>query len=134
MIDEARWRRADAVGEPVTLSDGQTWLFRRPLITFRPIVEHGKVAFDTTGSFDPLIEAYIDAEPGTPDELNALLNLAVEMLRPNYDLTTEELVRPLVWRNDPEIKDMWRAISDVALGVAPKASAVGSESPSSPTA
>lgn len=134
MPDEAQWRRPGAHGREIVLADGQKWLFRPPVLELRATVDESGVArFSEKIRVDPLIDRFVEAEPNTLEETEALLNVALAMLQPNYDLTPIEMVNLLVWRNDDANAAMWRAIGEHALGIAPKPTPVGSAPPSSPT-
>lgn len=132
MIDEASRRRPGASGVPVMLGDGKEWLLPRPVLGFAPeFGEDGSVRFGEkpVRSFGPAYDALVDAFVETDDgvaEANALLALAVDLLRRNYTVSPADLVVLLPrWFGDEANAEMWREIAGVALGRAPKPTPAG---------
>jgi hypothetical protein len=129
---EKRWRKPEASGIPITLADGEAWLFPRPKVGLSALVDstgRPRFAQKSTRSFgadyDALVDAFIEADDGV-NEAEALLALAVDLLGRNYDLAPSELVTLLPrWFDDDANQEMWRAIADAALGRAPKPTPVG---------
>lgn len=133
MLNESQWRIPSARGKWIKLADGQKWMLREPVLEFRAVVDESGVAtFEKKAAVDPLIDRYVAATEAI-DEAEALLNVALSLLEPNYDLTRRELVTLLPWRKDEDNQAMWQEIANLALGVAPKPTPVGSEPPSLPT-
>jgi hypothetical protein len=132
-LDEEALRRPEFVeGEPIELGDGQSWHFPRPVLELYPVPgPDGRLRFDGVRrsfgeDYDRKLDAFV-AATGL-DEMNAALEVAVDLLDRNYDLTPEDYGSLLRWRpGDEENAAMWQAIADVALGRdAPKPTAVGS--------
>ena len=142
--DETSLRRATFLGgEPITLADGLAWHFPRPCVVFRPRFSGGSVSSrfgtDLGPDFDRAVREISDlASPREDDEtapgrafVDALMNLAVLMLRINYDLSDDQLGALLEYRVDDEgSQDTWGAILDVARGNAPKPTSGTTGSPS----
>lgn len=137
MLDEKEFRKPYWVdGEWIALGDGGRWSFPRPRVRIEPLVSDDgttvafgrqKPTFDRR--YDDLVEAFLMADDGT-DQGNAILRLAVDLLRRNYDLAGEHYATLLPWIEDDEQNaEMWEAIADVAFGRAPKRTASGSASP-----
>lgn len=133
MLDESALRRAEFVeGETIVLGDGQGWEFPKPVLELYPVPgPDGRLRFEgLRRSFGPDYDRKIDAfaESDAGESLNALLDLAVDLLGRNYDLEPEDYAAILSWRpNDEANEEMWRSITAVAMGRdAPKAGAVGS--------
>jgi hypothetical protein len=69
------------------------------------------------------------------ERIELQLRMASYLLLLNYDLADEDLADLLVLEaDDPASKERWDAINPILLGQAPKPSADGSATPSSPTA
>lgn len=133
-LDEAALRRPEfAHGEPIVLADGQSWYFPRPLLELYPVPgPDGTLRFDGTRrnfgeDFDRKLDTFVEAQG--VDELNAMLDLAVDLLGRNYALQPADYGTLLPWRpRDEDNAAMWQAIVNAALGRdAPKPSAGGSE-------
>lgn len=138
MLDEQALRRPEfAEGIPIRLTDGQEWHFPEPVLTFLPEFD---AAGEVTGfgaarrSFGPdwdrKLDAFVEADPGSLDEVNHLLILAVDLLRRNYTLGPADLRTLLPLSADGTDRAMWEEIATVILGThAPKPSADGSARP-----
>lgn len=136
MLDESALRRAEFVeGEAIPLGDGQSWSFPRPILEIYPTPgDDGVYKFEGVRRrrFGPDFERKLDAFAATAgagyrEQLEALLQVAVDLLGRNYDLKPEDYGVLLPWRPRDEANDaMWGAIAEVAGGFAPKAEAVGS--------
>lgn len=133
-LDEAALRRPEFVeGEPIVLADGQEWTFPKPVLELYPIPgPDGRLRFEGLRrsfgeDYDRKIDAFADSPPA--ESLNALLDLAVDLLDRNYTLQPADYGVLLCWRpGDEDNEAMWHAITEVAMGRdAPKAGAVGSE-------
>jgi hypothetical protein len=136
--DEPALRREDwREGEPIELSDGQTWHFPRPVMRdFYPAMQGGKLALvpgsDLGPGYDGLVDAFLEADTFGGEHL-ALTALAYELLRRNYRVEYPDLRYLLrIERADDgqseENRAMWGRIAAVALGrtEAKKPSPVGS--------
>jgi hypothetical protein len=133
-LDERALRKPEFVeGEPIRLGDGHVWHFPRPIVEAYAVPDaSGHFRFDGIrrrqfgAEFDRKLDAF-RASDGLADQMEALLNLAVDLLSRNYDLKADEFAQLLVWRpGDDDNFATWQAIADVAGGYAPKAEAVGS--------
>lgn len=132
-LDETAHRRDGFTrGVAIELADGQAWHFPRPLLGLLPEeADDGSVRFGERArcvfgaAYDALVDAFLEADDGRA-EVDALLALAVDLLRRNYDLPAGALraLLPRVPDLDSNTR-MWRAIADLALGRAPKPTPVG---------
>lgn len=138
MIDEASRRRPDWVeGEWIKLEDGQRWSFPRPIIrlnlrendgvlgTERPQAETNRKFGDRFWALHSNLLAALQG-----DDMDAIVlafaEAALDLLRRNYDLATEDLEDVLFFvLNDEANTSMWRSIGDVVRGIGPKPSAAG---------
>jgi hypothetical protein len=141
MLNEADLRRPefDPNGVPIKLMDGQEWMFPRPALTDFRFAENrdGSIALRRGTSlgvgYEPLLDAYVNAET-VSENLLSLFKCAYHLLCLNYHLTiadTGHILRS-TGPGDPReeaCREMWGAIAEVALGTAPKLTAVGSEQP-----
>jgi hypothetical protein len=138
MIDEMACRRPDVFDEagsiPITLANGQDWLFPRPAIELFPRAG-GKMGSRTSlgPDFDRAIDAIRDIPPSDestdPDVamereaayLMGQFSLAALMLGRNYLIPEESLCEILrfSYQNDT-YKQMWDDIIAVAMGSDPR--------------
>lgn len=131
IAESERRREGFRGGVPIALADGQPWHFPRPIIDLVPAFDAAGEVVDLGGRFaedyEAKLEAFYEAADATA-RIRALMALAVDLLRRNYDLTPEELRGLLRYRvGDPENTARWRAIGDVAQGNGPKRSPAGDE-------
>ena len=145
MLDEQAKRRPEwTEGRPITLCDGQSWMLPVPVLGDYYFVREPDGTTSTRrgrtfgAAYELLLDRYLEADSGS-DQAVALFDLAFDLLGRNYTLTVDDcrsLLR-IVPTGEPtrEANEvMWEAIAEAALGRAPKATAVGSGPPSSPTA
>lgn len=144
-LNEQELRRAEfSEGTRIRLADGQEWTFPKPWIRLFPRRgQDGKFGIGgglTFGSaYNDLLDEYAEAE-GDDEEIFARITIQFRMacllLVQNYDLTDKQLEQLLILEPDEEDNQaMWRdEILPLLLGLAPKPSADGSATPSSPTA
>lgn len=135
-LDESALRRPEFVeGDRIRLCDGQEWSFPRPIVEIYAVPgDDGIYRFEgmRRRRFGPDFDRKLDAFAATAgktyrEQLESLLQVAVDLLGRNYDLKPADFGELLAWRRDDESNDdMWRAIAEVAGGFAPKADAVGS--------
>ena len=117
---------------PIKLGDGNEWLFPKPKVGLSAeVAPDGRLRFADKKSrsfgpaYDELVDAFLESEDGVT-EAEALLALAVDLLKRNYDLTPAEFAALLPrWFDDDENKEMWAEIANVALGKSPKPTPVG---------
>lgn len=140
MPDEKVLRRPEfAEGIPIALGDGREWHFRRPVIArlYPEVSADGQVT--ATADYGPeytgLVDALESAEKGLP-QIEALMRVAVYLLRLNYDLAPADFRSLLPYvPGDDSNESMWLRVAAVVVGsTGPKPSAGGSAAPSSPTA
>jgi len=130
MLDEKALRKPTFIdGHKVTLADGQAWTFPRPRIRLRPkIGVDGRVDIGGGPSFGPeyddqldVLFGAVDAEP--VERLRVKFEVAVRLLRSNYDLTDRDVGELIVLEpGDAASDERWEQLSDVLLGSAPKPS------------
>ena len=108
-------------GAVVKLADQQEWTFPKPTIELLPIITEGKAIFGPARpsfgqEYWELFETYAQAE-NSGETMAALLNLAIYIIRKNYDISDEDVVNlfPFVYGDD-ENSEMWGQIADVAMG------------------
>lgn len=141
MLDEKALRRPGFTeGSAVKLGDGQEWTFPKPYLSmYTQIGEGGKLeaghVFTFGADYADRLDQYIECEDSI-EKMFIQLELAGGLLLRNYALDNPALRRILAinmdGQSDPE---MWPAIQAVLFGRdVPKPSAVGSMSPSPPTA
>lgn len=136
-LDEQTLRKVDFTeGIAVTLSDGQAWHLKRPML--------GDFAFRRNGSgeltvsrgttlgpdYEALLDAYLEAEDGLPS-MTKLVEAAWFLLRLNYDLDDSAL--PQLFRiaaaDGPNVEEngtMWRELSEAVMGRVAPLTPVGS--------
>lgn len=141
MLDEKALRRDGFTeGIRVVLGDGQEWsLPEHVFCTFPDYDEDGRIVAGYRVFYGEDADADLDAWFGSaevdPDEReNAKMRLASSLLLRNYDLDLPAL-RTLLRKSgaDSASVEMWTGLTRAVLGLSPKASAGGSEQPSSPT-
>lgn len=149
MPDEKALRRPEFSEDsvPIRLCDGQEWYFPVPPGEFFPVTLDGDMACGggLGPEYDRKLEALGDvsrrlaeagdgvAEVDYAAFNKALMALAIDLLRRNYDLDIGQVGTLLRYRpRDPATQEMWQAIARVAKGLAdpPKPSRDGSGSPS----
>ncbi len=108
---------------PVTLGDGQQWLFPRVWLALRPSFKSGRASemtlFSSLGTeFDARKKAIEDATASeNGDWPLAVADLAAFMLAQSYDIPDETLSEILVFPTTGEhAYELLRAIMDVANG------------------
>lgn len=146
MRPESECRRPEFTeGYKVTLGDGQEWTFPKPVLRLLPVrKEAGGFGLETAPPFGPDYQAeltrYVDLavedEDSAFESMCLRVSLAATLLTRNYDLSDEEIQGLLYVEGGASeaAREMWSEVDAVVMGRAPKPSAVGSESPSSPTA
>jgi hypothetical protein len=129
--EKASRRDTFAGGIPVVLGDGQTWVLAKPKVGAFPEVDAsgnvclGRIRRSFGPEYDALLDSYLECTEAA-DEIVALMALALDLLRRNYDLPTADLITLVPrWFDEEENTEMWRAIADVALGRSPKPTPVG---------
>lgn len=133
IVERDRRREDFRPDVPVILCDGQTWYLPHPKVRLRPALVDGKVVPKTEHSFGPeyleKVEAYyrsLDEEvsAGADEFMSALLDLAVSLVRRNYDMTFEEVASILYFEISEPIDETNRAMQEAlrttALGQAQK--------------
>jgi hypothetical protein len=128
MLDERSLRKPSfSAGYPVVLADGQAWTFPKPRIRFRPrIGSDGRVEVGGGAGFGPEFDASIDVLYGVVEtdgieQLRVTLEMAVRLLRSNYDLTNDDVATLIVYEpNDPEAMERWGELERVLIGISPK--------------
>jgi hypothetical protein len=130
VLDEKALRKPDwRPGVAVKLGDGQTWEMRKPLMRWVPI-EQPDGAAKTRGrshelgpELDEVVGVFFgDLESERFNFSDARFELAIRLLRANYNLTWEN-VGELLWISedeDAENKEMWSQVSAVVAGRGPK--------------
>lgn len=131
-LDEAALRRPDFIGgNPILLCDNQEWYFPRPCLEMTPMFGEGDrffVGVSTTlgTAFDDLVVS-LDGNPETGEEsigfgyIDAMMRVAVWMLRRNYTLSNQDLSTLLKLRTEDDENDaMWKSIMCTAKGVSEK--------------
>lgn len=137
VLDEQALRRPDfdPSGRAVTLCDGQTWTFPVPAVRclypsrgpdgVTKLVE----GYDRGAEYDRLTDVYTESDDYFT-RVAALTDLAFLLLSANYALEFAD-VRHLLFLESGDRAEanagVWAAVSAVALGRAPKATAVGAE-------
>lgn len=127
-LDESALRTESFTeGVKIKLGDGQEWWFPKPVTEFRLSFEEGNraqyaLSRSTYGlEYWSLFDEFAEAEEAI-DQASALANLAVYLLRRNYDLSNDDLMTLLPYIiEDSETMGMWREIADVAMGNGKKA-------------
>jgi hypothetical protein len=141
MLDEKALRRETfSEGTSIKLLDGQLWTFPKPYLSmYTQIGEGGKLeaghVFTYGADYADRLDQYIECEE--PIEATMIqLELAGGLLLRNYALDNAALRRILAINMDGTSEpEMWPAIRAILFGRdLPKPSAVGSTSPSQPTA
>ena len=143
-LDEKLLRRPSfSEGYAIRLCDGQEWTFPKPWLRFVPKrKEDGMFGMAVENSYGPeyssLVDRYTTLEPGPDgdfDRLELRMHMAATLLIQNYDLSDDDLADLLAFEPDHQDNvSMWvNEIMRVLLGLAPKPSADGSDTPSSPT-
>lgn len=130
---ELRKPEFDPESAPIELFDGQVWYFPRPVLSgvypvFRNDEFQSRATFNWGEAFGKIVDEYFDGGDDT-----TIVKLAWHMLSRNYNLEPNDLsgllFRPMP--NQPrfeESKATYRAIWDLVMGKAPKATPVGSDS------
>ena len=129
---------------PITLSDGQQWMFPRPWLEITPTFREGRAVgrtkYLTCGPELDVLIAAIAAEEDAGKQVLSVMTLGAFLLLRNYEVTDEELGHLFRYKvGEPESEEMVMAIMDVATGkldrligaraiTDPKARAVGSGS------
>lgn len=124
MMDEAALRRPDfdeTTSVPVVLGDGQAWHLPKPMLwTFIPVVRDGKATAGATGSFGPAYDALVERLDDAEEfgaKVEALFDLAIDLLRRNYDIPDDRYARLLPFRPADEANQrMWQEVLAVARG------------------
>jgi len=127
-LDEIALRNESfSAGVKIKLGDGQEWWFPKPIIEFRLSFEDGKPAQyalsrPTYGlEYWALFDEFVDAD-GALDQASALANLAIYLLRRNYNLSNDDMAKLLPYiGDDEEAVSIWREIADIAMGNGKKA-------------
>jgi hypothetical protein len=142
-LNEESLRRAEfSEGTRIRLADGQEWTFPKPWIRLFPrrgqdgkIDVGGGLTFGST--FNELLDEYVELdEDKVIPKVGVQFRMACLLLVQNYDLSDKQLEQLLIFEpdNDDNLA-MWRdELLPLLLGIAPKPSADGSATPSSPTA
>jgi len=130
MLDERALRRPTfSEGYPVRLADGQEWVFPKPRIRFRPRVGgDGRVEVAGGAGFGPEFDSSIDVLYGVVEaegieQLRIKFEMAIRLLRANYELTDAEIGGLVVYEPaDPAAVERWQELERVLLGMPPKPS------------
>ncbi len=109
VLEPAR-RRPGATGVPVKLADGQEWLLARP--SYRPRAD-GLTRPMIDLPLDRIFEAVVLNESLS---LSDLWQIARELLKANYELTDEELIRLVSVAPGSEAHSFATAILDAVAG------------------
>lgn len=111
-------------GLPITLCDGQPWHFPKPTTEF--LINDEGTAFEPVGrhtfgqTYWQLHEEWLESD-GFPDTLNAMVKIAVYLLKRQYDLSNQQVSTLLRFiPEDDENQEMWKSIAEVASGKAGK--------------
>jgi hypothetical protein len=130
MLDERALRKPGfSDGHKVALADGQEWTFPKPRIRFRPrIGPDGRVEVGGGPSFGPEYDGQLDVLFGVTEaepfeRLRVKFEVAVRLLRGNYELTDDQVGELLVMEpGDPASDERWEELTRVLMGIAPKPS------------
>ncbi len=129
MLDEAALRKPGfSDGHKVTLADGQEWTLPRPKMRFKPKIVDGRVEVGGGATFGPeydesmeILFGVVEVEP--VERLRVKFELAVRLLRANYELTDDDVSALIVLEpDDPASDDRWEQLTRAIMGVAPKPS------------
>jgi hypothetical protein len=124
MIDE-RAKRKPAFDERdsvwITLADGARWAFPKPWLEVHASFRDGRaVSSDPVLTYGPQLDELVNALGACRDNAALLIgaaSLGAFLLRPNYDLSDEDLDRLFAVRvGDPSSWDWAKAVIDVATG------------------
>jgi hypothetical protein len=143
----ARKRPTFEDGVPITLSDGNEWVFPLPKVGgyyYPSAGKDGKLAFvqafDRGREYDALTDRYCEAgDDSAADRYLVLVEIAFFLLKQNYEVELSDMAALLqlqIGRGD-EVRanrEMWEKLGEVALGTGPKPTAVGGPPASPPTA
>ena len=129
-LDERALRKPGfSEGYGVVLADGQTWIFPKPRIRFRPkIGADGRVEVGGGPGFGPEYDQQIDVLYGMTEaepieQLRVRFEVAVRLLQSNYELTSDQLSELIVYEAEDEAaQDQWVQLSRVIMGISPKPS------------
>ena len=126
MQNEESFRRPDFQGgRPVQLADGQSWYIPLPILESRPLLLESRddrvEALTTFGpEFDRLVAACQETETA-PEEARVLLELAVDLLGRNYDLSLDQYRALLQYGvQDRDHNEPLLAIHRIATGTGPR--------------
>jgi len=132
MLDEKGLRKPGfSDGYPVTLADGQVWVFPGPRLRLHPrIGADGRVEIAGGRTFGPEMDSKLDVlfsasddGSGGWDRLGVQFEVVVRLLLANYDLAPVDVETLLVYEpGDPASDQRWDEILEVVLGAAPKPS------------
>jgi hypothetical protein len=130
MLDERALRKSTfSEGHKVVLADGQEWVFPKPRVRFKPrIAADGRVEVAGGPSFGPEYDQQLDVLFGVADvepveQLRVKFEVAVRLLRSNYELSDQQIADLVVFEpGDEAAEERWDQLSRVLMGIAPKAS------------
>ena len=127
MLDERALRKPEfSEGDWAELADGQRWNFPRPRLRFRPKFVDGKVDVGGGRTFGPEYDESLSLILGTKEAepfevVTAKFDMAIRLLRSNYNLSDDEVCDLLVLETeDPTSVGRFHAVSDILAGIAPK--------------
>jgi hypothetical protein len=150
VLNERKLRRIATIDycEPITLDDGQIWFFPRPVISAaaRQVVVRDDGSIDVvmsptgfeshefTDDYLAKVEALCMARY-IGEEQQALAELAVDLLKRNYNLEPSDFRRLLSFPISGDYAPYWEKIRDVAIGTSsgPKPMPIGSSASSPQT-
>ncbi len=133
MLNERELRKPEWVeGFWVECADGQRWSFPRPKIRFKPRIVDGKVMVGGGATFGPEFDTNMDVlfgivESEPVERLRVKFEIAVGLLRSNYNLSDDQVCDLVVLEPDSEDGDRrWAELTNVLAGESPKHTGSGS--------
>jgi hypothetical protein len=130
-------------GTPIVLTDGNAWVFRKPVVRVRRKRSDNGTGWQVAaslagdnGSYGKLYDAFESLQEGD-SVYGPLFGMAEYLLLLNYDLTPEQvddLVQFAANDADEEGLRIFQEVLAVATGRGPKPSADGALSPATPPA
>ena len=115
-------------GGRVKLADGQHWAFPKPRLVFKPKIVNGAIDFDGGPTFGPEFDDKLEVligvrEASLVEHLRIKFEMAVRLLRTNYELRDEDFAELIVLVvGDPASDERWEQLERVLMGIAPKPS------------
>lgn len=142
LTEALRRRPGFKEGVPIVLGDGAAWHFPKPKLRFIPAADdQGELHLKSDGftlgrEIDPYLDRVMEADTDV-EIIEAAMMMGYYALRQNYLIELGELGKLLFYIHDDDNLEMWKQLVGFVRGDAqegPKVSAVGSASPSEPTA